>query len=215
MTRGQIKELTSQDAINRARAIASLARSVYKLGAGGKYPNAPVPFSMLDEIYGCDCIGFVCWCLGLDRFQEKLFPAYEGWINTDSVLIDARTYRSLFKLTDQPQPGDIVVYPGLHDVKGNRTRIGHVAFIDEVTFDTSNWTANLWNRPASERKNFLEHIKVIDCSANWKRKLQGRAVQHTTAAKGGWNKPDARFVRYRGYKPNTISALLVNGRKVA
>lgn len=213
MKRGKIISTTKHTAVLRALAIAKMDRSVYKLGAGGKDPEDAEPFTDLGTIYGSDCVGFVLWCLGLDRFQEKLFPLYGGWINTDSIMLDAARDQSFFEFTDKPESGDLVVFPSIMK-NGKRIRIGHVAIVTSVDVDTRNWTDHLWERGSKDRATFLSRVNVVDCAGNFRRKLRGKAVQLTTAA-ASWNKPDARFVRYKKLLPDTLSAFLVNGQRLA
>lgn len=187
-------------AVMRARRVAG-EPAKYKLGAGGKDPSAPFPMSTVDGIYGCDCIGFVLWCLGLDRYQPQVkagtIGSYGGWINTDSAIGDARTAQVFFEVTHQPRAGDLVVFPGIVR-DGKRKRIGHVGLIVGSKMSTADWTAHLWERPARERKRFLEKLTVIDCAAAFTRRLTGYAIKETTAA-ASWNKPDAVFLRYKHY----------------
>ena len=191
--RGSIIPISAKQAVTRA-LLATLSPARYKLGAGGKDPSLPYPMSSLDGVFGSDCVGFVAWALGFDRFQEKEFSTFGGWINTDSILLDAAGNREFFEFTDKPRAGDLVVFPSLLK-DGKRIRIGHVALVTETKTNTAAWTDNLWRREKSDRASYLEKIIVIDCSANILRKLAGYAIQQTTAA-ASWNKPDARFVRY-------------------
>jgi hypothetical protein len=213
MARGKIIPITPHEAIMRALDTVALPRSRYKLGAGGKDPESKTPFTELDGVIGSDCVGFVLWCLGVDRFQEKLFSTFGGWINTDSIMQDAAGKKEFFEFVSQPQPGDLVVFPSIY-VNGKRKRIGHVGIVSSVAIDVSDWTAALWNRPKDQRGRFLKHVRVIDCAGALTRKLAGKAVQLTTAA-ASWNKQDARFVRYRRFASDSISGLLVNGKRVA
>lgn len=182
----------SRDPSHRAFRMAALKASKYKLGAGGTSPDAPTPFTVRDGVLGSDCIGFVLWCLGQPRFQ-KTFPHYGGWINTDSSIADARSTNYLWRIVNQPEPGDVVVFPSIYK-DGKRARIGHIGLIVACGVDTSRWTANLWKRDKSDRATFLRHIKVIDCAAALSRRILGRAIKETTAA-ASWNKPDAVFLR--------------------
>src|SRR5687768_4616315 len=154
--------------VDRARAMAALARSTYKLGAGGRSPKADTPFTVRDGVLGSDCIGFVCWCWGIDRFQAR-FPVYGGWINTDSAIEDARSTRWCFEVVAVPRAG--------------------------VAGRTDDFPVNLWARV--DRGKYLKRVKVIDCAAAKSRRLVGRAIQRTTAA-ASWNKPDAVFIRFKG-----------------
>lgn len=54
----------------------------YRLGAGGRRPEDGTP---LDAAGECDCSGFACHVIGIDRRQ------LDGWINTSAIVADART----------------------------------------------------------------------------------------------------------------------------
>ena len=175
------------DPVERARRIAAKP-SVYVLGAGGRNPKADVPFTKRDGKYGSDCVGFTCWCLGHDRYQPTSFSYYSGWINTDSLMDDARGKQSWYIEVAVPRPGDVVVFPSIYK-DGARLRMGHIALVCEVPDDMP---AGVWAR--HDRKAWLERVKVIDCAAAKSRKLMGRAVAETTAA-ASWDKPDAIWAR--------------------
>lgn len=108
---------------------------------------------------GCDCSGFVAWCLGVSRMLAKnpglatLYP-FGGWFETSAVARDAR---SQFGFVDEVPwasalPGDILVW-GDHD--GHQGHIGLIATVDE-------------NGP----------LTVVHCSSgNWRK--HGDAVQET------------------------------------
>lgn len=176
----------------RARRIAAMA-SVYKLGAGGRNPRAETPFTVRDGVLGSDCIGFVLWCLGIDRYDPKGFQLYGGWQNTDSIIEDARlnNARSLWMLVARPQPGDLVVFPSIRK-NGKMTRMGHVGLVVEIPKD---WPADFSFGNAAHRA-LLRQVKVIDCNASLNRKLRKRAVGECLAS-DMWSKPDAVFVRRR------------------
>ncbi len=184
-----------ESAVARAWLIAGTRPTRYKLGAGGRNPSAPTPFTVRDGILGSDCIGFVLWCLGLDRYQPKVFPYYEGWINTDSAIMDAKGKRSVFELIDRPELGSMVIYPSLWKA-GKMIRMGHVAIVVEVPAE---WPSKLeWSKLAPrERTALLKLVKVIDCAGSAARRLLSRAVKQTTAA-ASWDKPDSVWVRFKG-----------------
>src|SRR5690606_5027030 len=117
-------------AVARARQIAG-TRITYKLGAGGRDPNAESPCTVRDGVLGCDCVGFTSWCLGHDRYQPKTFPLYDGWINTDSLMMDARGKQTWYAEIARPEPGDVVVFPSITK-NGVRERIGHIGLVVEV-----------------------------------------------------------------------------------
>jgi cell wall-associated NlpC family hydrolase len=110
--------------------------TLYRLGAGAPQ-TAPHPW---DETGACDCSGFVCWVLGISRYQPMfsfLKIMNGGWMNTDGMVCDAMHPTGYFEpVTDEPLPGDIVVYPSAWYAKQlketNRSscpRIGHVGLI--------------------------------------------------------------------------------------
>jgi hypothetical protein len=203
--------VTRSGAVKRAREVDGIKPSRYKLGAGGRNPAAPTPFTIRDKILGSDCIGFVLWCLGLDRFQKD-FPHYGGWINTDSAIQDAKTTKKFFTQVHYPEPGDLVIYPALYE-DGKRVRIGHVGMVVEVPAD---WPSpEGWpNLSKKEKTSHLKRVKVIDCAGTKWRRLMGDAVRETTAA-ASWDKPDAIFARYNHFVPNTVEAILAHGKVLA
>lgn len=182
--------------IARAYLIAGSKPTRYKLGAGGRNPRAATPFTVRDGVLGCDCIGFVLWCLGIDRYQPELFPLYDGWINTDSCIMDANGGQKFFERIYRPEVGALVVFPGIVDRKtGKRKRIGHVGIISSVPAE---WPSPVeWELMSRrERSKLLKLVKVVDCAAASSRRILRRAVKETTAA--GWNKPDMVWVRFKG-----------------
>lgn len=104
----------------------------YVLGAGGKDPHAPDPRSEKDGKFGLDCTGGDAYASGISRFQKN-FPLYGGWINTDSIVADARGDQTLFELLDRPVRGCGLVFCGIDfDHDGDRERIGHKAWVSSV-----------------------------------------------------------------------------------
>ena len=67
--------------INEAvdEALLWVGKGKYKMGRGGRRPEDGTP---LDENGYCDCSGFVCHCLGIDRLENN------QWWNTDSIRKD-------------------------------------------------------------------------------------------------------------------------------
>lgn len=174
-------------AAERARRIAAKP-SLYILGAGGRDPKAETPFTRKDSQLGADCVGFTCWCLGHDRYQPATFPLYDGWINTDSLLLDANGRQTWYARVSRPEPGDVVVFPSI--VKdGHRERMGHIAL---VVYVPSEMPGDVYTLSAGARRAWLLRVKVIDCAAASARKPY--AVHETTAA-ASWDKPDAMFCR--------------------
>ena len=134
-----------------ALARTCVGEGTYILGAGGRNPDAVKPWTKKGTRLGSDCVGFVLWAWGMDRFQPS-FPLYGGWINTDSAIGEARTSAKWFRIVDVPQPGDLVTVPSVDlDRDGDRDRIGHVGIISEVPA--------LWDGDYAD-------LRVIHCSAS-------------------------------------------------
>lgn len=128
------------DIVSRARSAIGHG-TLYRLGAGAP-ANAPKPW---DETGSCDCSGFVCWVLGLSRYQPILSflkPLNGGWLNTDGMVCDSLSPTGFFEgVAGAPLPGDLVVYPSLWYAKkvhraerpfGQYTpRIGHVGVLTQ------------------------------------------------------------------------------------
>lgn len=168
-------------------------KAKYILGEGGRNPNNPDPFTPnKDGKPGSDCIGFVLWCLGIDRYQPKIFHHYAGWMNTDSIIADAKTGvgGGLWKLLDKPKVGCLVVFPSTRK-NGKLARIGHVGLVVEVPAEWPDFAK--WY--PEQRREMLKLVKVIDCNASFKRKLTGKAIGQLTAATL-WDKPDAVWVSW-------------------
>ncbi len=104
---------------------------------GGRDPFADHPATWAPDwgVWVCDCAGFVCWAMGVDRFQPghetksgKLVGKYEFWggyINTDSMIAEAERDGKWFEVIDKPEPGCLVVTRSSYK-NGKRTRVGHV-----------------------------------------------------------------------------------------
>ncbi|AEV98862.1 peptidoglycan-binding protein [Niastella koreensis] len=94
----------------------------YKLGMGGTNPSAKLP----DQHNQCDCSGFVCWALGLNRKTDiPFYKKFGGWIFTDSMVADINSNAGIFEKLNTPVAGCIVVY-------GAGAQIGHVGIVSEV-----------------------------------------------------------------------------------
>jgi hypothetical protein len=183
----QVPKTRREIAVERARAMA-LVKSLYILGAGGRDPKAKTPLTKRLGKWGSDCIGFVLWCLGHDRYQPETFELYDGWINTDSLMMDAKGARSWYAPVAIPEPGDVVVFPSIYK-DGKRIRMGHIGLVVEVPADMPE---NVYGLPAAERRAWLAKVIVIDCAAASARKPY--AISETTAA-ASWDKSDAMFAR--------------------
>jgi len=143
-----------------ARARQAIGQGcVYKLGAGGRKPFAPLPWIGPPE---CDCSGFVAWCLGVDRHTDN--PWYKnqngGWIETTAICRDSDSPYGIFTKVkwEDALPGMLVVY-GDRVIEGTR-RQGHVGIVTAVDHGPSH---------------------VIHCSlGNWHK--TGDAIQETGPA---------------------------------
>lgn len=125
------------DIVNRAKSAIGHG-TLYRLGAGAPF-TAPHPW---DEVGACDCSGFVCWVLGLSRYQPVLSflkPLNGGWFSTDGMVCDSLNPTGFFEpVSGAPLPGDLIVYPAAWYAKqvhraekrfGNGPRIGHVGIV--------------------------------------------------------------------------------------
>lgn len=183
---------TAQQAIARARKIAALPCS-YVLGTGGRSPEADTPFTVRNGKLGADCVGFVLWAWGIDRYQpvDKKgidFPFYDGWINTDSMISDAVGPQTTFETLSPSDafPGCAAVYPSIWK-DGKMVRMGHIGLVVDIPYGS----------PFTKRARDLwfHDVKVIDCAAALSRRVKGKAVAERTCAI--WNKPDAYFIRLK------------------
>ena len=104
-----------------------------------------------------DCTGFVCWCLGLDRYQPP------EWINTDSAIRDAKNGKIRFTEISVPELGCAVVFGSVWR-NGIRTKVGHWGIVTGV--------------PA-EWESSWELLKVTHCSSGVSRKT-GSAISETS-----------------------------------
>lgn len=182
-------EENRERAVERARAAAARPAR-YVLGAGGRDPRAASPLTKRNNVLGSDCVGFTSWALGHDRYQPETFELYDGWINTDSLMLDARGARQWYEQIDVPEPGDVVVFPSIHR-DGRRVRMGHVALVVEVPVGLP---AGVFALPADERRKWLRDVYVVDCAAAASR---GQHAIHETTAAASWDKPDAMWARCR------------------
>lgn len=152
---------------NRARSALGKG-TVYRLGKGGRMRFGDVPH---DENRGCDCSGFVSFCLGLDRYQPRN-PLYKkfngGWVCTSSMVHDASRPQSEYgflEKVDVPDAGDIVVY-GDYRVNGVKKQ-GHCGIVTDVPI--------IWDGTPQDWAD----LRVIHCSASRAARLAGSAIQET------------------------------------
>lgn len=174
----------------------STQKAKYILGEGGREPTNATPFTPDKKgTLGSDCVGWVLWCLGIDRYQPKLFTYYDGWMNTDSIIDDAKSGvgGKLWKLLKRPEVGSLIIFPSLRS-GGKMTRMGHVGLVVEVPAE---WPDDFMSWSPKERTSLLKLVKVIDCNASFARRVSGKAIGVGTAA-ALWDKPDAVFVGWNG-----------------
>lgn len=114
------------DLIARARSAVGNGTK-YQLGEGGTRPAAELP-SVPSR--GCDCSGYVCWCLGITRQTgHNLYVRFNGgWINTDAIVHDANKETGFFYKIESPKVGAIIVYPSRRPGRS----YGHVGIVTEV-----------------------------------------------------------------------------------
>jgi hypothetical protein len=130
--------------------------TVYKLGAGGRDPDALHPGKL------CDCSGYVAWVFRSPRKVPEI-----GWIETSRIVRDATHDQRLFHRVSSPVPGDVVVYGDWTDAETGRHRQGHIGILSAVPNDVAG-AASWW-----------DGLRVIHCSvSNSKR---GDAIAETDA----------------------------------
>lgn len=105
-----------------ARALEAVGKgTVYRLGRGG------FKVRRLWESKESDCSGFVCHCLQLSRMPKLSRP---WWINTDSMVKDAKGAQKVFVRLSRPVRGCVVVYPS-----GTEFAYGHCGIVVKVYGD--------------------------------------------------------------------------------
>lgn len=149
--------------------------TIYKLGAGGMNPLAPIPG------VECDCSGYTSWNFG--RSRQTTNPLYVkfngGWVNTDGMIHDAKSCLGFFTLITEPRVGCIIVYGG--KASGAPRKIGHVGVVTAIGEVDHPYTRNV--------------IRVRHCSmGNYRR--TGDAIQETTPEV--FRVPDVIFAWYEG-----------------
>lgn len=204
MTRGAVLPLTGAQRAARMRYLARLApietldRHVKRDGIengtlcpeiyyllkehnGGKDPTAADPATRWSNDGStfvnrtCDCIGGMAWAGGWDRYQPERFGhIYEGWINTDSMRMDAGGPVKCFMRLQAPEAGCYVVYAS--GAAGHR--VGHIGGVIAVPAT--------WNE--KDRASW-KALQVVDVAA----RSPKPANALTTGL--GWFGADAWFVR--------------------
>lgn len=158
--------------VERARSAIGKG-TIYKLGAGGRDPMAPLPG---DAENRCDCSAFFAWSLALDVRQPgiPLHKRYNGGrLTTSSIVYDARRPQKetgLFTIVPTPDPGDGVVYPWRDGKPGH---IAAVSFFDPL--------------------NFWKGLRIIDCSSTNYRET-GDAIRERSGE--FFRRHPSIFVRY-------------------
>ncbi len=119
---------------------------------GGTDPTAPDPASRWrkpktveqpDPILNrtCDCIGGQAWVGGFDRYQPKRFShIYDGWINTDSMRMDAGGPKKCFKRLAVPEVGCFVVFAS----GAGGHKVGHIGGIVSVPAEWDPTVRECW-----------------------------------------------------------------------
>jgi hypothetical protein len=202
MTRGIVVPLTAQQRVQRMLYLAKLADidsldpAVRRDGApkrcpeiyyllkdhnGGKDPTAPDPADRWRkdgapfENRTADCIGGASWCGGFDRYQPIRFAhLYGGWINTDSMRMDAGGPAKCFTRLSAPEPGCFVVFAS----GAGGHAVGHIGSVIAVPAGWDEKDPMSW-----------QHLEVVDVAARTPRP----ANQLTTGL--GWYGKDPWFIR--------------------
>jgi hypothetical protein len=183
VTRGTVVQLAPSDIVARALYLAGevtsaeldphvrnpakvCATGYYRLKDhnGGKDPTAPDPFTRWQGNVTSDCMGGAAWCGGFDRYQPARFPLYDGWINTDSMVMDTAGPKACFRALPRPEPGCFIVCRS--GTPGHR--VGHIGVVVDVPAE--------WDRT---KRECWEAIGVVDIAAR-----KGRANRRTTGR--GW-----------------------------
>lgn len=178
MTRGVVLGLTPQQIAARAKYLGNVTPmwelddhvrepaphvvdGFYLLSEhnGGKDPTAPDPWDRWHkpdstfENRTADCIGGASWCGGFDRYQPERFAhLYDGWINTDSMILDALTSAKCFELLDRPEPGCFMVAPT--HAPGPFLHCGHISTVWAVPPEWDHDVLDCWR-----------HVLAVDVAA--------------------------------------------------
>lgn len=196
MPRGKIISIPDRHGRNEVRRAEMLVGSPsinyhLKYPNGGTDPEAINPQDM--HTGGCDCIGFAAWCAGFDRYQPKKFPLYDGYINTDSMVMEATQWGRWFTFLDKPEPGCFIVSPSYFSKLRLKRVIGHIG----VVVDASEYGTK-----------GLAGLQVVHCSSS-NAKRPGNKNKSAVWKTDGlvWkNYPKTYFVRFNreyamGLKP--------------
>lgn len=205
--RGIVLPLTQQQRLNRMLYLAkkltiweldefvrvspgtpSLCPDIYyllKKHNGGKDPTAPDPADRWSKPGSdfvnrtCDCIGGMAWAGGWDRYQPKRFEhLYGGWINTDSMRMDAAGPRRCFVRLRKPELGCYVVFGSDPKKLVHGVPVGHIGGIIDIPDEWDERDRDCWKR-----------LKVIDVASR-----TPRPANRVTTGLTWWAK-DSYFVR--------------------
>lgn len=185
MARGLLLDLTPAEVVARALSAAIVvedreARIWYSSARGrngGSDPEALTCASLWHDPAAAnhvrataDCVGFMAWAAGFDRYQPvRAKPSYGGWMNQASILMETRRIGGMFRAIPVPELGAIAVIGDIRDAAGQRTRPGHVGIV--VALDG--------------RDVKPENVQVAHCSpSNHPRVGQGIAVTSARVAFG-------------------------------
>lgn len=221
LTRNKLRRSPDMAGLNAVSRLAHLNQTgKYVMGAGGTNPRQATPFTWVGAQYGSDCIGAVCWALGIPRSHPG-FPEYGGAISVDSALMDAglidggKGSRKFFAPVEKADvvPGVLVTFPSIrakelwpgHEKEhgfepSKRVRIGHIGIVagwdgltDPFQLDDHPWDGD------------LRKLITIECRASWPAIRLGRNVSFTGGthyARGGqdWTNEawGVRFMRFVG-----------------
>ena len=209
--RGVIAAVTIEEAVERAKSmiwfepelpedagIGAKSQPIrYRLPKfnGGKDPLADHP---ADWSYGkrsptCDCIGFIAWSLGFDRYQPVHFDRnkkgkviYGGYINTNSSILAANSLEpSWFEEVCAPELGCLVVYGGTRNKKTGKRRAGHIGIV--VGPLPAEWDP--------EANECWRALRVVHCSSSNDR-ITGGAIQETDGWTWRHSRRPSKFLRY-------------------
>lgn len=177
-------ELAALDPFVRRETAPAKCPDIYYLlkdHNGGKDPTALDPADRWSKPGSafvnrtCDCIGGAAWIGGWDRYQPIRFShLYEGWINTDSMRLDAGGKALCFEKLDAPELGCYVVCasgsPG--------HAVGHIGTVVGIP--------DGWDR--ADRNAWIA-LEVVDVA-----KRDPHPANRTTTGRS-WFGADAWFIR--------------------
>lgn len=182
---GRLRNINGVDRwVNRGTADGTLCPDLFYLlkdHNGGKDPTAADPADRWSNPGSkfvnrtVDCIGGQAWVGGFDRYQPVRFShIYDGWINTDSMIMDAKGPKQCFVSIPEPEAGCYVVC-----ASGSRGHpIGHIGGVMRVN-------GTKWD-PANIQ--CWMDLDVVDCAA------RGTSPANARTTARGWFNTNALFV---------------------